>query len=88
MNGKGLLSINLKIIERTEKFVLITKAELNNLIQWLDWICRVIITSEGEHNNTFFIKNFLSESDNLFNYFKSGKHRKLTIEKVKQKKAR
>lgn len=81
-------SINLKIIERAENFVFISKTELSNLIQWFDWICRVIIVSEGEHNNTFFIKNFLSESDNLFNYFKSGKHREIIIEKIKQKKAR
>ena len=81
-------SINLKIIERAENFVFITKTELSNLIHWFDWICRVIVISEGEHNNTFFIKNFLSESDNLFNYFKSGKHRDIIIEKIKQKKAR
>jgi hypothetical protein len=81
-------SINLKIIERAENFVFISKTELSNLIQWFDWICRVIVVSEGEHNNTFFIKNFLSESDNLFNYFKSGKHREIIIEKIKQKKAR
>lgn len=81
-------SINIKILERTENFVFITKNELSNLIQWFDWICRIIVLSEGEHNNTFFIKNFLSESDNLFNYFKSGKHREVIIEKIKQKKAR
>ena len=76
--------INMKVIDRVEDFILISYFELNNILTWLDWICRVIVTSEGKHNDTKFIKTFLNESDNLFLYFNSGnnKNRNIIIEKL------
>jgi len=76
--------MNLKILERNEDFVLISYFELSNLLSWLDWICRLVVSSEGEHNKTRFIKRFLNESDNLFLYFNSGnnKNREIIIEKL------
>lgn len=76
--------MNLKILERNEDFVLISYFELSNLLSWLDWICRLVVSSEGEHNKTGFIKRFLNESDNLFLYFNSGnnKNREIIIEKL------
>tara|TARA_R110001599_G_scaffold348419_1_gene575666 strand:- start:433 stop:831 length:399 start_codon:yes stop_codon:yes gene_type:complete len=76
--------INMKVMDRTEDFILISYFELNNVLTWLDWICRVVVSSEGEHNYTKFIKTFLNESDNLFLYFNSGnnKSRNIIIEKL------
>jgi hypothetical protein len=76
--------MNLKILDRDEDFVLISYFELSNLLSWLDWICRVVVCSEGNHNQTKFIKRFLNESDNLFLYFNSGnnKNREIIIEKL------
>ena len=76
--------INMKVMDRTEDFILISYFELNNILTWLDWICRVVVSSEGEHNYTKFIKTFLNESDNLFLYFNSGnnKSRNIIIEKL------
>ena len=76
--------INMKVMGRTEDFILISYFELNNILTWLDWICRVVVSSEGEHNYTKFIKTFLNESDNLFLYFNSGnnKSRNIIIEKL------
>lgn len=76
--------INLKLTDNMEEFILISYTELSNILSWLDWICRVVVTSEGEHNNTHFIKRFLNESDNLFLYFNSGnnKNREIIIEKL------
>ena len=76
--------INMKGMDRTEDFILISYFELNNILTWLDWVCRVVVSSEGEHNDTEFIKTFLNESDNLFLYFNSGnnKSRNIIIEKL------
>jgi len=76
--------INMKVVNRAEDFVLISFFELSNILTWLDWVCRVVVTSEGKHNDTKFIKTFLNESDNLFLYFNSGnnKNREIIIEKL------
>ena len=79
-----VFSLNLKISERTENFIFINKNDFKNVLNWLDWICRVIITSDGFHNDTNFIKNFLNESDKLFKYYnnKNFKEKSVTIEKL------
>lgn len=76
--------MNLKMLDRVEDFVLISYCELSNLLSWLDWVCRVVVSSEGVHNQTKFIKRFLNESDNLFLYFNSGnnKSKEIIIEKL------
>lgn len=79
-----VFSLNLKISERTENFIFINKNDFKNVLNWLDWICRIIITSDGFHNDTNFIKNFLNESDKLFKYYnnKNFKEKSVTIEKL------
>lgn len=79
-----VFSLNLKISERTENFIFINKNDFKNVLNWLDWICRIIITSDGFHNYTNFIKNFLNESDKLFKYYnnKNFKEKSVTIEKL------
>lgn len=76
--------INMKIIDMVEDFILINYFELKNILIWLDWVCKLIVHSDGKHNDTKFIKRFLNESDNLFRYFNSGndKLRNIIIEKL------
>ncbi len=63
----------------SEDFIIFNLEEIQNLLIWLDWICKIIINSDGEHNNTFFIKNFISFCDQIFKKFKNFK--KLELER-------
>jgi hypothetical protein len=79
-----IFEMNMKVMDRFEDFILISYFELKNILIWLDWICRIVVNSDGWHNDTKFIKIFLNESDNLFSYFNSGnnKGRDIIIEKL------
>jgi hypothetical protein len=62
-----------------EDYIVFNSDEIQNLLIWLDWICKIIINSDGEHNDTLFIKNFISFCDQIFKKFKNFK--KLELEK-------
>jgi hypothetical protein len=67
----------LKIEDNTEMdgedFILFNLEEIKNFLIWLDWICKIIINSDGEHNDTIFIKKFISFCDQIFKKFKNIK---------------
>lgn len=76
--------INLKILETNDEFVILNSSELSKVLNWLDWICQIIVNSDGEHNNSSFIKSFLSKSDLLFKKFKHiNEEAKVIVEKLK-----
>jgi hypothetical protein len=76
--------MNLKILDSHDEIVLFNASEVKHILEWLDWICRLVVASEGEHNNTKFIKNFISMSDKLFDDLKYlNIDEKIMIEKLK-----
>jgi hypothetical protein len=54
-----------------EDFIIFNEEEIKSVLIWLDWICKIIINSEGDHNETVFIKNFISFCDQIFKKFKN-----------------
>lgn len=50
--------------------ILLHKDEIKKLLIWLDFICKLIINSEGEHNSSSFIKQFILFCDNFFKELK------------------
>jgi hypothetical protein len=53
-----------------DDFIFLNDKEIKNLLTWLDWICKIIINSDGYHNETSFIKSFINISDKMFKRFK------------------
>lgn len=77
------LCTNLKIIDSNNDIIIFDSFEIKNLLDWLDWICRIIISSDGYHNNTDFIKRFISNCDLLFFEIKKHLHiEQIIIEKI------
>lgn len=62
--------INLKILDSYEDVITLTDHELNLISKWLDWVCRTIIESDGEHHSNKFIRTFLSDCSSFFAYVK------------------
>lgn len=76
--------VNLKILESNDELIIFNQPEITTILKWIDWICQVIVMSEGEHNNSKFIKDFLSKSDVLFKSFKHlDESEKIIVEKLK-----
>lgn len=70
--------INYKIIDSIDDdFVFLTQKELDLTKTWLDWVCRVIIDSEGEHCSDKIIKKFLSNCDDFFSFMKVSEKQEL-----------
>jgi hypothetical protein len=81
--------INLKLIDSNNEIVIFNSLEIKNLVDWLDWICRIIVTSEGFHNETKFIKQFISSCDSMFIQLKESLGtEQIIIEKMNQTKNR
>jgi hypothetical protein len=78
---------NLKILDSNNDIIIFNSLEIKNLLDWLDWICRIVITSEGYHNNTNFIKCFISNCDLIFSQIKQSLNtEQIIIEKIKVRK--
>jgi hypothetical protein len=77
-----MFSLSLKIIENEEGFTIIDDSDLDKILKWLDWICQILVTSEGKHNENVFVKEFLCQSDNVFKKF-NKQSEKLILKKEK-----
>lgn len=62
--------IHYKIIDSNEECIFLKEKEIELLYKWLDWICRVVIESEGKHHSNKNVKTFLSNCDTFFSYIK------------------
>lgn len=65
-----IFGVNLKIADSFEDVVLFNQSEIKNLLNWLDWICQIIISADIKHKENKIIKEFISLSDELFLEFK------------------
>ena len=82
-----IFGVNLKIVDSYEEVVLFNQSEIKNLLNWLDWICQVIISSDIKHNDNKLIKEFITLSDELFLDFKHlFFFEDIIIEKIKKSK--
>lgn len=78
-----VFSLHVKIVENDENFTILDFYDIEKLLMWLDWICQIIVASEGFHNDNFFVKQFLSQSDDVFKQFKKFKSKN----KIEQQKS-
>jgi hypothetical protein len=53
-----IFSLSVKIVENEENFTVLDLYDIERLLIWLDWICQIIVSSEGFHNDNFFVKQF------------------------------
>ena len=74
---------NLKILDSNNDIITFNSLEIKNLLDCLDWICRIIVTSEGYHNSTNFIKHFISNCDSILSQIKKSLNiEQIIIEKI------
>jgi hypothetical protein len=75
--------IHFKIMEHFDDVIILTNKELELLKMWMDWICRIVVESEGEHHINKDVKKFLSNCDDFFHCMKEVE-KEYIIEKVKK----
>ena len=81
-----MFGINVKFAEAFEGVILISDYELKLISEWLDWICRIIVESNGDHHSYKFMKNFLSDCDYFFSFVKASEKREMImIEKTRKR---
>lgn len=79
-------SINLKMTNSIDEFIILTEHDLLMLEKWLDWICRVILSSDSDCFYYKTVKDFLYNCDSFFAYIKSmDGHREIITEKSQRK---
>ena len=66
--------INLKTVEDS---IIYNINEINLILDWLDWICRILILYYENNHQDKFVKKFFSECDELFLFFKKLNKKKL-----------
>jgi hypothetical protein len=75
--------IHFKIIDYFDDTIVFSQKELELIKMWLDWVCRIVIESEGKHHSNKEVKYFLSSCDNFFSCMKNIE-KKYIVEKIKK----